>query len=66
MGLESSVWDQTKVQIIGVVSIALYTFIVTSIIVMITQKVVGLRVPEQEENRDGLDLGSHGESSYHL
>ena len=66
MGLESSVWDQTKVQIIGVVSIALYTFIVTSVIVMITQKVVGLRVPEQEENRDGLDLGSHGESSYHL
>ena len=35
-------------------------------LVMITQKVVGLRVPEQEENRDGLDLGSHGESSYHL
>ena len=66
MGLESSAWDQTKVQIIGVVSIALYTFIVTSIIVMVTQKVVGLRVTEQEENRDGLDLGSHGESSYHL
>ena len=66
MGLESNVWDQTKVQIIGVVSIALYTFIVTSIIVMVTHKVVGLRVSEQEENRDGLDLGSHGESSYHL
>ena len=66
MGLETSVWDQTKVQIIGVLSIALYTFIATSIIVMITQKIVGLRVSEQEENRDGLDLGSHGESSYHL
>ncbi|MFL2549889.1 MAG: ammonium transporter [Gammaproteobacteria bacterium] len=66
LGIESTVWDQTKIQIIGIVSVALYTLIVTSIIVIVTQKLVGLRVSEQEENTEGLDFGSHGESSYHL
>ena len=66
LGIESAVWDQTKIQIIGIVSVALYTLIVTSIIVIVTQKLVGLRVSEQEENTEGLDFGSHGESSYHL
>ena len=66
LGIESTVWEQTKIQIIGIVSVALYTLIVTSIIVIFTQKLVGLRVSEQEENTEGLDFGSHGESSYHL
>ena len=66
LGIESTVWEQTKIQIIGIVSVALYTLIVTSIIVIVTQKLVGLRVSEQEENTEGLDIGSHGESSYHL
>ena len=66
LGLETSVWAQTKVQIIGVLSISLYTLIVTTIIVILVRKLVGLRVSEQEERTDGLDFGSHGESSYHL
>ena len=66
LGLESTVWEQTKVQIIGIVSVAVYTFVATKIIVIITEKLVGLRVSEQEENTEGLDFGSHGESSYHL
>ena len=66
LGIESTAWEQTKIQIIGIVSVALYTLIVTSIIVIVTQKLVGLRVSEQEENTEGLDFGSHGESSYHL
>jgi Amt family ammonium transporter len=66
LGLEPTVWEQTKVQIIGIASVALYTFVVTKIIVIITEKLVGLRVSEQEENTEGLDFGSHGESSYHL
>ena len=66
LGLETGVWEQTKTQVIGVISISLYTFIVTTIIVMITRGLVGLRVTEQEEKTDGLDFGSHGESSYRL
>ena len=66
LGLETTVWAQTKVQIIGVLSISLYTLIATTIIVIIVRKLVGLRVSEQEEKTDGLDYGSHGESSYHL
>ena len=66
LGLETGVWDQTKTQIIGVISISLYTFAITTIIVMITRSLVGLRVTEQEEITDGLDFGSHGESGYRL
>jgi Amt family ammonium transporter len=66
LGLETTVWAQTKVQVIGVLSISLYTLVVTTIIVLLVRKLVGLRVSEQEEKTDGLDFGSHGESSYHL
>jgi Amt family ammonium transporter len=66
LGLDTTVWDQTKVQIIGVLSISLYTLIVTTIIVLLVRSLIGLRVSEQEENTEGLDFGSHGESSYHL
>ena len=66
LGLEGGVWEQTKIQIIGVISISLYTFVITTIIVMITRSLVGLRVTEQEEQTDGLDFGSHGESGYRL
>ena len=66
LGLETTVWAQTKVQIIGVLSISLYTLVVTTIIVLLVKKLVGLRVSEQEEKTDGLDFGTHGESSYHL
>ena len=66
LGLEGTISDQTTTQLIGVVSISIYTLVATTIIVIITNMLVGLRVTEQEEKRDGLDLGSHGESSYHL
>jgi Amt family ammonium transporter len=66
LGLETSVWAQTKVQLIGVISISLYTLIITTVIVVFVKSVVGLRVSKQEENTEGCDFGSHGESSYHL
>jgi len=66
LGLDNNVWDQTKVQLIGVLSISLYTLIATSVIVFFVNNFVGLRVSEQEENTDGCDFGTHGESSYHL
>ena len=66
LGLDTTVWEQTKVQIIGVLSISLYTLIATTIIVFVVKSLIGLRVSEQEENTEGLDFGSHGESSYLL
>ena len=63
---QSYVWEQTKVQLIGVFSISLYTLIATSVIVFFVNNFVGLRVSEQEEKTDGCDFGTHGESSYHL
>lgn len=66
LGLDTTVWEQTKVQIIGVLSISLYTLIATTIIVFVVKSLIGLRVSEQEENTEGLDFGSHGESSYRL
>jgi len=63
---EGGIAEQTITQLIGVVSVTIYTVILTAIIVIITNMLVGLRVTAHEENSDGLDLGSHGESSYHL
>lgn len=66
LGIEKSVYDQTVVQFIGVISVALFALIVTIIIVKIIQTTIGLRVNSQQEEFDGLDLGSHGEKSYNL
>ena len=66
LGLEKSAIDQTIVQFIGVISVALLSFIGTWIIVKIIQATSGLRVSEPEEIGEGLDFGSHGESSYNL
>jgi Amt family ammonium transporter len=66
LGLEKSAMDQTIVQIIGIVSVALLSFVGTFIIVKIIQATSGLRVTESQEINEGLDFGSHGESSYNL
>ena len=66
LGIEKSAFDQTVVQFIGVISVAIYALVVTIIIVKIIQATIGLRVSSQQEEFDGLDLGSHGEKSYNL
>jgi len=66
LGLEKAAMDQTIVQIIGIVSVALLSFVGTVIIVKIIQATSGLRVTESQEINEGLDFGSHGESSYNL
>ena len=46
----------------------LYTVLISAVVAFIAYKIVdvtvGLRVPEDEE-REGLDITSHGESAYH-
>jgi Amt family ammonium transporter len=50
-------------QIIGVVSIAAFVLISTTILFSILKATVGLRVSEQEE-REGLDVHEHGVPGY--
>ena len=66
LGIEKSAFDQTVVQFIGVISVAIFALVVTIIIVKIIKATIGLRVSSQQEEFDGLDLGSHGEKSYNL
>ena len=66
VGLEKSVLEQTMIQAIGILTVALLSFVGTVIIIKIIKLTTGLRVSEDEETGEGLDFGSHGESSYNL
>ena len=66
LGLEKTVMQQTIVQIIGVVSVVVFSAVVTYLICLITKSIFGLRVSEEEEISEGLDSGTHGEQSYHI
>ena len=54
---------QLGVQLFAGVSVAVYTLIISFVILKVLQKTIGLRVSENDE-RGGLDLNSHGESAY--
>ena len=41
----------------------IWSAVVASVSLFIVKMIVGLRVPEEEE-REGLDITSHGESAY--
>jgi len=59
--IAAQVWIQCK----GVGFTVIYTAIVTFIILKVLDAVMGLRVTEEEE-REGLDISSHGESAYRI
>ncbi|AAB85166.1 ammonium transporter [Methanothermobacter thermautotrophicus str. Delta H] len=52
-------------QLIGVVTVTVYTFVVTYILAMLLMKFKGLRV-EREEEIQGLDINLHEETGYRL
>ena len=54
---------QVGVQLLAVVSVALWCAGVTYAILKVLQATVGLRVSEEQE-REGLDLSQHGERAY--
>ncbi len=58
-GIGAQVWIQLK----GVLLTIVWSAIVAAIAFKITDLVVGLRVSEEEE-REGLDISSHGETAY--
>jgi len=59
-----SIYDQFVIQATGVGVTILWSGIVALIAYKLVDLIVGLRVPEDEE-REGLDITSHGESAYH-
>lgn len=54
------VWIQTQ----GVITTVIWSGVVAFVAFKLVDLVIGLRVPEEEE-REGLDITSHGESAYH-
>ncbi len=55
---------QVIAQLWGVGTVILWSGVVSIVAYKLVDIVIGLRVPEDEE-REGLDLTSHGESAYH-
>jgi ammonium transporter, Amt family len=58
--IASQVWVQLK----GVLVTVIWSGVVSVIGFKLVDMVIGLRVPEDEE-REGLDITTHGESAYH-
>lgn len=50
-------------QLVAVVAVAAYTFLMSFIVLKAVDLTIGLRVPDEEEKM-GLDLTEHGESAY--
>ena len=63
-GGDYSIASQLFVQAEGVVITMVWSAIVAYVAFKIVDMLVGLRVTEEEE-REGLDISSHGESAYH-
>jgi Amt family ammonium transporter len=59
-----SIAGQVWVQFQGVLTTVIWSGIVAFIAFKVVDLIIGLRVSEEEE-REGLDISSHGESAYH-
>ena len=61
----AAIGDQLLIQLTGVVSVAVYTAVISFILLKIVDAILGLRVSEDEET-EGLDLNQHNERGYDL
>ncbi len=59
-----SILDQVIIQATAVGTTVVWSAVVAFVAFKIVDIAIGLRVPEEEE-REGLDITSHGESAYH-
>ncbi|MEY4710564.1 MAG: putative ammonia permease, partial [Pseudomonadota bacterium] len=59
-GIAAQVWIQFQ----GVITTVIWSAVVAFIAYKLVDLVIGLRVTEEEE-REGLDISSHGETAYH-
>ena len=55
--------SQFNVQLIGFASVFVWSIIASLIIIVIVEALTGLRVEDSNEE-EGLDISSHGETSY--
>lgn len=58
------IWDQFLIQLKAVALTVVWSGVVSLIAYKVVDLVIGLRVAEDEE-REGLDISSHGETAYH-
>ena len=65
LGEGVSAFNQLVVQATGIISTVIWTVLATTVIVLITKKITGLRV-EDEDEVEGLDYKAHGETGYKL
>lgn len=52
-------------QVIGVIAVGVFTFVLSIIVWYVIKLIFGLRVSEEEEI-EGLDIGEHGAEAYHF
>ena len=52
------------IQAEGVLITVVWSAVVAFVAYKVVDLIIGMRVPEEEE-REGLDITSHGESAYH-
>ena len=52
-------------QVIGVVSVGLFTLVGSVILLLVTRSIFGLRVSDDSQE-EGLDVAEHGQSGYKL
>ncbi len=58
-------WPQLLIQIKAVVIVTVWTAVVATVAFLVVKAVMGLRVTEEQE-REGLDITSHGERAYDM
>jgi Amt family ammonium transporter len=60
----NGIWDQFLIQAKGVALTIVWSGVVSLVAYKIVDLTIGLRVSEEDE-REGLDIASHGETAYH-
>jgi Amt family ammonium transporter len=60
-----SIAGQVWIQAQGIITTIVWSSVVAFIAYKLVDLIIGLRVPEEQE-REGLDITSHGESAYHF
>ena len=62
---DSNFSDLMTTQVIGAISVGVYTLVGSIILLLIVRAIFGLRVPDDSQE-EGLDVAEHGQSGYKL
>ena len=62
---DSNFSDLLTTQVIGAISVGVYTLVGSIILLLIVRAIFGLRVPDDSQE-EGLDVAEHGQSGYKL